>query len=137
MPGRTSLVFAILASGWLAGCASLPTACPAPARPVQWAQLAFGRAIGDQGVVSDEAFQRFVDTEITPRFPDGLTIVDARGQWRGADGQILREPSKVLMLALPPGAESLGKLDAVRAAYKSAFRQEAVMLLTQPACVAF
>jgi hypothetical protein len=130
------LALATLLSATLAGCASLPASCPAPGKPALWAQLAFGRAIGDQGVVSEEAFQAFVDTEVTPRFPDGLTIVDARGQWRGADGRIVREPSKILMLALPPG-EGLGKLEAVGEAYKRAFRQEAVMLLTQPACLAF
>jgi hypothetical protein len=137
MPRRTSLALAILGAGMLAGCAALPAPCPTPGKSILWAQLAFGRAINGQGVVSDEDFQRFVDTEVTPRFPDGLSLVDARGQWRGADGQVVREPSKILMLALPPGAESLKKVDAVREAYKRTFHQEAVMLLTQPACVAF
>ncbi len=132
-----SPLLALVCAGMLTGCASLPTACPAPTKPVQWVQLAFGRNIGDQGLVSDEDFQRFVDAEVTPRFPDGLTILDARGQWRGGDGKIAREPSKILMLALPPGSEPLKKVDQVRAAYQRAFHQESVMLLTQPACVAF
>ena len=126
-----------LAAVALAGCASHPAACPSPGKPAQWVQIAFGRGMGAQDVVSEEAFQKFVDAEITPRFPDGLTLVEARGQWRGADGRIASEPSKVLMLALPPGGEGLRKADEVRAAYAKAFRQEAVMLVTQPACVAF
>ncbi len=137
-PSRSlNLALVVLTSGMLAGCASLSTACPAPSQPTQWVQLAFGRSIGDQGLVSDQDFQRFIDTEVTPRFPDGLTVVDAHGQWRGGDGRIVREPSKILMLALPPGAGGLEKVEAVRKAYKQAFHQESVMLLTQPACVGF
>lgn len=126
-----------LTSTALVGCASLRSACPVSSQPARWAQLAFGRAIGDQGLVSDQDFQSFVDTEVTPRFPDGLTVLDARGQWRGADGRIVREPSKILMLALPRDRDGLKKADEVRAAYKRGFHQEAVMLVTQPACVAF
>jgi hypothetical protein len=133
------LVLALTAvAGTLAGCASLPTGCPASSQPTQWTQLAFGRSIGDQGdLVSEADFQHFVDSEITPRFPDGLTILDARGQWRGPDGRLVREPSKILLLALPSGAESLKKVDEIRAAYRQAFRQDSVMWVTQPACVAF
>ena len=136
-PFASRLAAVALASAALAGCASFPAACPAPGKPALWVQIAFGRGMGGQGLVSEEAFQRFVDAEVTPRFPEGLTLVEARGQWRGADGRIVAEPSKVLMLALPPGGQGLRKADEVRAAYAKAFHQEAVMLVTQPACVAF
>ena len=61
--------------------------CHATARnsPKQVAELMFGRDIGDQVGVSEAAWTRFVAREMTPRFPDGLTITDAIGQWRDRD----------------------------------------------------
>ena len=67
--------------------------------------LYFGMSKKD-GVVTDAEWQAFVDEAITPRFPDGLTVFDARGQWRGADGAIGRERSKALLIVHAPGPES-------------------------------
>ena len=92
-----------LAAGatFLSSCASLgPATCPAGQSPGRTVELFFGRNIGDRLGVSEADFQRFVDEELTPRFPDGLTVVDAAGQWRGASGLIGREPSKLVILVL-------------------------------------
>ena len=122
----------------LSGCASLaPTTCPAGQNPGRAVQLFFGRNVGDTVGVSEADFARFVDTELTPRFPDGLTVLDAAGQWRGASGVVGREPSKLVVLALPGRAGDDAKLDAVRAAYKARFSQEAVLIVSQPACLGF
>src|SRR5688500_17329335 len=43
--------------------------------------LYFGLA-RPSGVVSDANWQSFLRDEITPRFPDGLTVWEADGQWR-------------------------------------------------------
>jgi hypothetical protein len=59
------------------------------------------------------------------------------GQWRGQSGAIGREASKVLVVVLPGQPDDRARLDAVREAYKRRFRQEAVMLVERPACVAF
>jgi hypothetical protein len=32
--------------------------------------------------VTETNWARFVDREIAPRFPDGLSVVDAKQQWR-------------------------------------------------------
>jgi hypothetical protein len=122
----------------LCGCTNLtPGTCPAGQGPGRTAQLFFGRDIGDRVGVSDADFARFVDEELTPRFPDGLTVLDAVGQWRSKAGPIVREPSKVVVLALPGRTGAEDRLDAVRAAYKARFSQEAVMIVTQPACLGF
>jgi hypothetical protein len=135
---RTALAPLLAGATLLCGCASLaPATCPAGQSPGRTAQLFFGRDIGDRVGVSDADFARFVDAELTPRFPDGLTILDAAGQWRGADGVVGREPSKVVILALPDRTDGEDRLDAVRAAYKARFSQEAVMIVTQPACLGF
>ncbi|MBW8893372.1 MAG: DUF3574 domain-containing protein [Burkholderiales bacterium] len=135
---RAALAPLLAGATLLSGCASLaPAACPAGQSPGRTAQLFFGRDIGDKVGVSDADFARFVDAELTPRFPDGLTILDAAGQWRGADGVVGREPSKVVILALPGRAGGEDRLDAIRAAYKTRFSQEAVMIVTQPVCLGF
>jgi len=135
---RAALAPLLAGATLLCGCASLaPATCPAGQSPGRTAQLFFGRDIGDQVGVSEADFARFVDEELTPRFPDGLTILDAAGQWRGADGVVGREPSKVVVLALPGRTGAEDKLDAVRSAYKTRFSQEAVMIVTQPACLGF
>ena len=120
------------------GCAGLrgPAGAAGQSRATL-AQLMFGRSITDGGQVSEADWRAFLDEEVTPRFPDGLTVVDAGGQWRDRAGVIGKEPSKVLMLVLPGGREEAAKLDAVREAYKARFRQESVLLITQPVCAAF
>jgi hypothetical protein len=104
----------------------------------QVAELMFGRKIGDRIGVSDSAWARFVDREITPRFPGGLTVIDARGQWRDPDrNRIVREPSKLVQIVLPGKDEDQQHLDEIAAAYKIRFRQQSVGIIVRPACVAF
>jgi hypothetical protein len=104
---------------------------------VRTAELIFGRNIPSGGGVSDKDWQRFVDTEITPRFPEGLTVTSAYGQWRGADGAITREPSMRLFLVLSGAPDEEERLAAIRDAYKARFRQESVLLLEGTACAGF
>jgi hypothetical protein len=88
--------------------------------------------------VSEEAWTRFVAVEITTRFPDGLTVYDARGQWRPPGSQkISRERTKVVMIAMPPGAENDARLQQIIQAYKTRFKQQSVGLIVRPACVSF
>ena len=99
------------------------------------ADVFFGRNIGASLGVSDDAWSAFVDSEITPRFPDGLTVLDALGQWRDSEnGTIVRERSKVLRVILS-APDSRAKLTAIAAAYKEQFHQQAVMLTITQAYV--
>jgi len=97
------------------------------------AELLFGRTR-----VSDARWTRFLATEITPRFPDGLTVLDARGQWRNPKtDRISRERSKVVMIAMPPGADNDARLRQIIDAYRTRFKQQSVGLIVRPACVSF
>ena len=79
-------------------------ACHGVQKPSEVAELMFGRNIGNRLGVSEAAWARFVAREMTPRFPDGLTVVDATGQWRDTDtGKVVREPSKRVEIVLPGG----------------------------------
>src|SRR5689334_3862218 len=50
------------------------------------------------GTVSELEWQIFVRDEVTTRFPDGLTVWDAQGQWKDPHGAIAQERSKVLLI---------------------------------------
>jgi hypothetical protein len=104
----------------------------------QVAELLFGRDIGHKLGVSESAWSRFVAREMTPRFPDGLTVTDTNGQWRdSADGTIVREPSKRVEIVLPGAADDAARLDAIVTAYKRDFHQQSVAVIVRPACVSF
>jgi hypothetical protein len=101
-------------------------------------ELVFGLSVpGREGAVTEAEWTGFLADEVTPRFPDGLTVVDARGQWRNAAGQVTAEPSKVLVILHPPDPALHAGFEAIREAWKKRFGQESVMRVTSPARVSF
>ena len=98
--------------------------------------LYFGTARVDAPAVTDEEWQRFVDDEIAPRFPDGFTISDAQGQWRTRDGIVQRERTHALLIVHPDGSGE-GEIAAIVAAYKKRFAQEAVLRTRDQCSVSF
>jgi hypothetical protein len=116
---------------------SLPS-CQGTLHPGSVAELLFGRDIGHRVGVSRAAFSRFVTHELTPRFPDGLTISTMTGQWRDPhSGTILREPGMRVEIVLPTKSDDEARLEAVVAAYKRLFHQQSVGIIVRSACVAF
>jgi hypothetical protein len=102
------------------------------------AELVFGRVADDgSGGVSESDFTKFLDGEVSPRFPEGLTVIDAEGRWTPPAGSMIREPAKMVMIVLPGRTDDAGKLDAVRQAYKTRFHQQSVLLMTHGDCVSF
>ena len=121
----------------LAACAtrSPAPACPAGQQRLRTAQLFFGRT--PPALVTDTGFRKFVEEELTPRFPDGLTILDGGSQWRGPENKLIRESAKVVLIVLPQRGDAGQRIEAVRMAYKVRFHQDAVLQITQPGCVSF
>ena len=114
--------------------------CTAPQQPMLEISLMFGRNIGGELGVTEELWSDFVASEITPRFPAGLTVDDALGQWRdAATGRVIKEPSKELQLIVPAETEKdiKEKIDTIVAAYKQRFQQQAVGIVIRPACASF
>lgn len=113
------------------------TACPA-GEPAMTAQLFFGRALKGGGAVSDAAWQDFLARAVTPRFPDGLTVLDGSGQWRNrATNQISREASTVVVIVTDESPATLASLQAIRAEYRRDFQQDSVGLVLNPSCASF
>lgn len=100
-------------------------------------EVYFGRGIPGGGEVSDSAWAAFLREEVTPRFPEGITVLEAQGQWKGRDGTIVRERTWVLVLYHPPSEERAAAVAALARAYATRFGQEAVLRDRAPACVAF
>lgn len=123
----------------LVACAAPPSPCPPGTEAATIAEAFFGRSAAGREVVDDAAWARFMDESVTPTFPDGLTVLDGAGQWRGRNGAIARERSKVLIVALPGGTpeQASARLAPVSAAYRARFSQESVMVTTRTACVGF
>jgi hypothetical protein len=101
-------------------------------------ELFFGRSKPDGSTVTDREFQRFLNREITPRFPEGLTVLEGRGQFRDSSGVILREDA-VLLILLYPATEEFRhqRIERIREEYKSAFQQESVLRVDSSSCVSF
>jgi hypothetical protein len=92
-------------------------------------ELFFGSGKPDGSAVSEAEFQQSIDQEITPRFPDGLTLLTGLGQFRGSSGDIVRERSMLLILLYPPDTRraSSESIEMIREKYKSTFQQESVL----------
>jgi hypothetical protein len=136
---RSILSFILLVAAATRVGAQTPTlSCHGTQQVKEVVELMFGRDIGDSVGVSESAWAQFVAREMTPRFPDGLTITDATGQWRDRDsGRIVREPSKHVEIVLPGNDRDEADLDAIVAAYKRQFRQQSVGVIVRGACVSF
>lgn len=100
-------------------------------------QLFFGRSTADGSEVSDEQWAAFLADTVTPRFPAGLTVLDAAGQWRDDSGAIQRERSKVLWILAAPGEETLRLIDEISAEYERRFNQDSVLRIHRTACASF
>uniref|UniRef100_A0AAU2JUJ3 DUF3574 domain-containing protein n=1 Tax=Streptomyces sp. NBC_00049 TaxID=2903617 RepID=A0AAU2JUJ3_9ACTN len=97
--------------------------------PYQETRLYFGtERQGGHGPVEEKEFMRFLDLEITPAFPEGLTLHDGYGQWRGQDGKVVRETSYEVVLLYPEkeAGERSARIERIRQAYEDRYQQDSV-----------
>jgi len=100
-------------------------------------ELYFGLSRAEGPNVTEAEFQEFLDTVVTPRFPDGLTLLSGKGQFRGASGVVQKEPSKVLILFYVWDPAHQRAIERIRALYKATFQQESVLRVDDSSCVSF
>jgi Protein of unknown function (DUF3574) len=106
--------------------------CAAPQKMMLDVELLLGRA------GSDARWKQFLAREVTPRFPDGLTVYETSGQWRDpASKAITREKSRVLRIIVPINVSVSDTVEAIAQAYKKQFRQKSVGIVTRPVCAVF
>jgi hypothetical protein len=111
--------------------------CGPLARKLHRLEMLFGTARPGGPVISDAEWQGFLDGEITPRFPAGLTVLRGPGQWLGSDGRLTREQAFILVVWHDAAPETEAGIEAIRDAYKARFSQESVMRVDSVSCVSF
>ena len=91
-------------------------------------ELFFGTA-APEGTVTEAEFMAFLDTEVTPRFPDGLTLFKGHGRFTGSDGVLMKEDPFVVILLHPSDHFKANdrKIETIRYLYKVRFRQQSVL----------
>ncbi len=135
---RTAMLIC-LALAVAAGACSESSTDPCPDgtdRFLQY-QLFMGRSDQHGEVVDDAAWEAFLEDTVTLRFPDGLTVLDAHGQWQNSEGRILRERSKLLVILAPPDSGGTRLLSEISEEYERRFNQESVLQVENEACVSF
>jgi hypothetical protein len=148
MRPTTQSAFALIAATMLAlsGCRHCRD-CPTDAQVVTATErvsaqkyvkteLYFGLS-KPNGAISEAEWQKFLDEQITPVFKDGLTVVDANGQWLGENKMVVKEKSKLLIVLHAPDAETDAKIKTLIARYKEAFQQQSVLRTTTAVDVSF
>ena len=136
--GASALAFGIVIGGETVHIATAqPVAAQTcgSAKPQLRTTLYFGSA-RPKGSVSELEWQLFLRDEVTSRFPNGMTVWDAEGQWRGPEGKIDHERTKVLLLVHPDTEQARQAIRAVIDRYRKAFEQESVLWETAPVCAA-
>jgi len=140
MSARGAIMLALLL---LCGCGGGSVADPSDckfqgAKSMLVAEMAFGRNIKGGPGVSDAEWTEFQRETLTRQFPDGLTVMDAVGQWTDPRAKrMVSEPSKFVVLAAPDTQATLQSLRIVTDTYKRRFGQDSVMVIVNPRCVAF
>ena len=147
LPGLL-LLFAI------GGCAHRAAVAPAAGAPTLagdaahprhtegWVEteLYFGLGPADhpEKGISESSWRDFLDREVTPRFPAGLSVVDVYGQWESkGSATVERLRSKCLIIDYPDTQENRDKIEAIRSAWKQRTGDQSVMRVTEPADVSF
>lgn len=143
----------------LAACASVTPAAPAgdggttarlvgdqarPAEAAGWVRSELYFGVGKANIdpevaaIGEAQWREFLDAEVTPRFPDGLTVLDGYGQWlfRG-NPEPNRLDSKVLVILHEDGPQRTADIEAIRLAWKQRHGHQSVLWSRQPVTVSF
>ena len=135
----------------LAACATTPAPSASatvqgdaahPAQTQGWVdtKLYFGLGPADQPGqgVSESSWRAFLDKEVTPRFPEGLSVFDVSGQWLSPKrGTIGYEHSKALLILYQDSPRHRADIEAIRSAWKTLTNDESVLRINQNVDVSF
>jgi hypothetical protein len=91
--------------------------------------LYFGLDLPDGGMVSEEQWAGFLADVVTPRFPDGFTVLDAYGQWRDpelTDAPVIREETRIIIIVHPETSAAESAIGEIKSFYKTSFGQKSV-----------
>jgi hypothetical protein len=150
-PAQTPKVALLLLATLISGCAHVDErssagaasdsqfACTRVPQSNRWVrtELYFGLSKPDGSLIAEDDFRRFLDSEVTPRFKSGFTVLDGRGQFLSETGALVRESSKLLVLLYPFDERTSASVEEIRKTYRSRFEQESVLRVDKAECVSF
>ncbi|MCK5768743.1 DUF3574 domain-containing protein [Algiphilus sp.] len=131
---------AVLLTAVVGACAAMPASPPecAAGRIMQRHALYFGLTTSDGAIIDEARWSAFLAETVTPRFPEGFTVLEARGQWRNREtGTIIRQPSRVLIVLAADDPVTSTAVESVRTAYRERFAQQSVLRVSAPVCASF
>ena len=140
MSGALATVVALATCALILSCSSeaQTNPCPDGTEPYTEYRLFFGRGDADNPqVVSDQQWEGFLEDTITVEFPAGLTVLDAYGQYTDSAGNLIKEDTKVLIILVPPDADSAPGIDRIIEEYKQRFSQQGVLREVKATCASF
>jgi hypothetical protein len=121
----------------LAACTPPPqtaAACAAPLKPALQVDLYFGRETDKGREIGEAEWAGFVAEEVTPRFPDGLSVINVAGQGRNPVGHIERERTKLLVVVVFDAPAHRPKVQAIVETYSRRYGQHSVFRVEHPVC---
>ncbi|HEV7546360.1 MAG TPA: DUF3574 domain-containing protein [Reyranella sp.] len=130
------LIEAAVVAVSLGACAQpgAPAVCTAPLKPAREIDLYFGRDKQGGGEVSEAEWASFLTDTVTPRFPDGLSVLNVEGQARESSGRIVRERTKLLVVVVFDAPAHQGRVRELLQAYNGRFGQHGVFWSEHPVC---
>ena len=130
------LIEAAVVAVSLGACAQpgAPAVCTAPLKPAREIDLYFGRDKQGGGEVSEAEWASFLTDTVTPRFPDGLSVLNVEGQARESSGRIVRERTKLLVVVVFDAPPHQGRVREIVQAYNGRFGQHGVFWSEHPVC---
>lgn len=106
----------------------------------QWmrTELYFGGGLRKERGDYETVWNDYLDNVVTPRFPEGLTLINAAGQWRVKEGQKPRRGSSKVIILIHEGTEDkFQKLDEIRELWKERSGHISVLKVSVPVEVSF
>lgn len=115
----------------------LTNSCSFEKRSVQ-TELYFGLSQNNGSIITDSAWNIFVQREVSSVFSEGFTVIHSEGKWvDAAHKKMHSEPSRIISSVSTMTALLSAKIDSLREKYKVLFNQESVLRVDKKASINF
>lgn len=118
-------------------CSNLITRAESSQKTLIKEELYFGLSKPGGKTVSEVEWQQFLNRVITPRFKDGLTVMDANGQYLNNSGKLIKERTKLVVVVYESNSTKNQMVQETISSYKKTFQQEAVLRVSSDVKVSF
>ena len=110
---------------------------PWPDAPTLKTEIYFGLALPDGRIVSEADWNGFLNEVVVPRFPDGLTVIEAAGRSARAAADSGRiNTTRILVVVHPNTDDAATRIGEVKAEYRKRFGSVGVFHTDAPVRIA-